>query len=278
MLANPTSGIKTAIIIPARYHSTRLPGKPLAMIAGKSMLQRVVELSNAAAKDMPQVQIIVATDDERILAHCETLGVNALLTPEDLPSGTDRVAFTVNSLKDKPDFIINMQGDAPFTPPDFLQALIQAFTEHPCDAVTPVAQLTWAQLDKLRTNKQSTPFSGTTAIFNPTNGHAYWFSKQILPAIRHEPKLRQQHDKSPVFRHIGLYGYSAAMLARYITLSESRFEQLEGLEQLRMIEHGFTIRCIPVDYRDRANMSGIDSLEDIARAEALIQHHGEPIY
>ena len=267
--------MKTAIIIPARYASTRLPGKPLAMIRGKTMLQRVVELSLSATKEMNDVSVIVATDDERITQHCRELGVTCMMTAADAATGTDRVADTVRQMADKPDFILNMQGDAPLTPPDFLRAMIAAFAAAPCDAVTPVTQLSWEQLDKLRSNKQSTPFSGTTAVFDEQTGNAFWFSKNIIPAMRKESELRKQSDKSPVYRHIGLYGYSRATLEKFITLPESKFEILEGLEQLRLIENHYTIRCVPVDFNGRANMSGIDSPEDIARAEALIDQHGE---
>jgi 3-deoxy-manno-octulosonate cytidylyltransferase (CMP-KDO synthetase) len=267
--------MKTAIVIPARYASTRLPGKPLVMINGQTMLQRVVRLSQAAAEGLQNVSVIVATDDDRITQHCNEMGVASVMTPPESPSGTDRVAEAVSQMQDKPDFILNMQGDAPLTPPDFLRAMIETFAASPCDAVTPVAQLTWEQLDKLRQNKLTTPFSGTTAVFDEHTGNAFWFSKTILPAMRKEHDLRQKNDKSPVFRHIGLYGYSLAMLEKYINLPESSFEQLEGLEQLRILENGFTMRCVPVDFKGRANMSGIDSPEDIQRAEELIATHGE---
>lgn len=267
--------MKTVIVIPARYASTRLPGKPLALIAGQTMLERVVRLSTAAIAGLAQVSVVVATDDERIVSHCHDLGVAVLMTPANLQTGTDRVAFAVSLMSDKPDFILNMQGDAPLTPPDFLRTMIEAFSSSPCDAITPVTQLTWAQLDQLRVNKLSTPFSGTTATFDAKTGRAYWFSKNIIPAMRKEAELRQKSPMSPVFRHIGLYGYSLAMLERYGSLPESPFEALEGLEQLRLIEHGYSIHCVPVDFKGRANMSGVDSPEDVARAEALIAKHGE---
>lgn len=267
--------MKTAIVIPARYASTRLPAKPLIMIRGQTLLERVVKLSLAAAAGIDDVSLIVATDDERIAAHCRALGVDYAMTHPDLPTGTDRVADAVKQLAEQPDFILNMQGDAPLTPPDFLRALIESFRETPCDAITPVTQLSWAQLDKLRQNKEATPFSGTTAVFDQSTGKAFWFSKTILPAIRKEEELRQQSDKSPVFRHIGLYGYSRTMLAQYVRLPESPFEKLEGLEQLRLLENHYSLRCVPVDFKGRANMSGVDSPEDIARAEALIDQHGE---
>lgn len=267
--------MKTAIVIPARYASTRLPGKPLAMIAGQTMLKRVVRLSQAAANGLSQVSILVATDDERIMQHCKALGVTSMMTPTDLLTGTDRVAKAVSLMSEQPDFVLNMQGDAPLTPPDFLRKLIDAYHAAPADMVTPVTQLSWAQLDQLRQNKQSTPFSGTTATFDATTGQAFWFSKNIIPAMRKEGDLRKKGPMSPIFRHIGLYGYSLTMLKTYLTLEETPFEKLEGLEQLRLLEHGYKIRCVPVEFKGRANMSGVDSPEDVARAEALIAKHGE---
>jgi 3-deoxy-manno-octulosonate cytidylyltransferase (CMP-KDO synthetase) len=141
--------------------------------------------------------------------------------------------------------------------------------------VTPVTQMSWAQLDKLREDKLKTPFSGTTATFDEKTGVAFWFSKNIIPALRKEKELRGKSPLSPVWRHIGIYGYSRKMLELFPTLPEGRFEKLEGLEQLRVLEHGYNIRCVPVDYAGRASMSGVDSPEDIARAEALISKHGE---
>lgn len=270
--------MKTAIIIPARYASTRLPGKPLAMIAGKTMLQRVVEIAQSAAQDNPDITVHVATEDQRIADHAAALGVPYLMTSEDCLTGTDRAQDAAQQLPYQPDFILSLQGDAPLTPPDFLIAMIDAYKAAPCDMITPVTQLTWAQLDKLRDSKKTTPFSGTTAVFDEATGEAFWFSKQVLPAMRKEDKLRAQNpEMSPVYRHIGLYGYSRDMLAKFVELPEGRFEAMEGLEQLRVIEHGYTIRCVPVDYKGRANMSGVDSPEDVARAEALIAQHGELI-
>jgi 3-deoxy-manno-octulosonate cytidylyltransferase (CMP-KDO synthetase) len=269
--------VKTTIIIPARYGSTRLPGKPLAMISGQTMLQRVVNLAKESAKDKRGISIVVATDDERIMEHCRVIDVAAVMTPVDCPTGTDRVQAAIVQLDDKPDFILNMQGDAPLTPPDFLSAMIESFAKEPTDVVTPVTRLTWDALDRLREDKKVTPFSGTCAVFDEKTGKAFWFSKNIIPAIRKEESLRQQSSFSPVYRHIGLYGYSYDMLMRYNNLSEGHFENLEGLEQLRVIEHGYTIRCVPVDYQGRSSMSGVDSPEDIIRAEALIVKHGELI-
>lgn len=267
--------MKTAIIVPARYGSTRLPGKPLAMIAGQTMLQRVVKVAQTAAAGDPSITVVVATDDERIMTHAAEIGVPCVMTPVSCPTGTDRAAEAVKGMDFEPDFIVNLQGDAPLTPPAHVAALIEGFRSAPCDAVTPVIRLSWAELDKLRENKIKTPFSGTTAIFDETTGKAHWFSKNIIPAIRKEAAMREKSDMSPVYRHIGLYGYSRKMLETFITLPEGRYESLEGLEQLRLIENGYTLRCVPVTLPGRPSVSGVDSPEDIVRVEAIIASHGE---
>jgi 3-deoxy-manno-octulosonate cytidylyltransferase (CMP-KDO synthetase) len=273
-MPDPAS-LSTAIVIPARYGSERLPGKPLALIKGQTMLSRVVAIAQSASARLPDISVYVATDDERIRLHAESLGVACLMTSPDCATGTDRAREALGLMPRKPDFILNLQGDAPLTPPDFLEAMINSFRSNPCDAVTPVVRLSWEALDAWREDKKTTPLSGTSALFDAESGRAFWFSKQILPALRKERDLRLTQEKSPVFRHIGLYGYARAMLERYGSLKEGYFERLEGLEQLRLLEHDYMIRCVEVDYRGRASMSGIDSPQDIQRAEALIAHHGE---
>ncbi len=271
-----TGQIHTVIIIPARYASTRFPGKPLAMIAGRTMLERVVAIAQKSVEKMgSEVQVLVTSDDGRIAEHCDQLGVMCVMTNAACPSGTDRVAEAIQQLPDSVDFIINFQGDAPLTPPHFIRAMIESYKNRPCDVVTPVVQLDWPALDALRDSKQVTPFSGTCASFVPDSGQALWFSKTILPAIRKEQELRKQQSMSPVYRHIGLYGYARDALQRFQQLPEGYYEALEGLEQLRMLEHGMHIRCVPVSYEGREGMSGVDSPEDVARAEALIAKYGE---
>lgn len=260
----------TAIIIPARYGSTRFPGKPLVQLAGKTILERVVDLARAAAETDNAISVHVTTDDDRIAAEAARLSVSCLMTSPDCPTGTDRVMAAARQIGQNPDLVINLQGDAPLTPPDFVTALIAAYKEARTDIVTPVVRLTWDALDVLRNNKKATPFSGTTAVMSET-GRAFWFSKNIIPAIRKEAALRAASDLSPVYRHIGLYGYSYAALEKYVTLKSGVYEELEGLEQLRALENGMTIQCVTVDYKGRPSMSGIDSPEDLARAERLLQ-------
>lgn len=267
--------MKIAIIIPARYNSTRFPGKPLAMLCGKTMLQRVVEIAKNAILEFSSSTIVVATDDERISAHCDDIGVRWVETSPSCATGTDRVESAVEKLGGDFDFVLNLQGDAPLTPSDFIAAMIRSFHDSPCDIVTPVVQLDWIELDKLRERKRVTPFSGTCAVFNHKTGDALWFSKSIIPAIRDESRLREEGSKSPVYRHVGLYGYSRDMLRRYGNLPKGTYEMLEGLEQLRALEHGFKIRCVLVDYKGWPSMSGVDSPEDLALAESLLLSTGK---
>lgn len=265
------TSLQTAIVIPARYESTRFPGKPLASLKGKAILEYVVDIAKTACEGLQNISIAVATDDERISHFCEDKSIPVLMTPKSCKTGTDRAMAAAHLLKVVPDLIINLQGDAPFTPPDFVRAMIEEYKSHSgFDIVTPVVRLSWAELDQLRESKKTTPFSGTTAVLAPNN-NALWFSKSILPVMRNESSLREQGPLSPVYRHIGLYGYGRASLEKYVTRAPSRYEELEGLEQLRALENGMAIRCVVVDYKGRPAMTGIDSPEDLARAEALLK-------
>lgn len=260
--------MKTTIIIPARYASTRFPGKPLALLAGKPVLAWVVDIAKSVTDQVQDVSYYVATDDDRIRIFCDQNNIPVIMTSPHFETGTDRVMAAVKTLHVQPDFIINLQGDAPLTPDDFVVDIIKAYQNNPnVDIVTPVVQLSWPELDILRASKQSTPFSGTTAILDKNN-RALWFSKNIIPAIRKENRTK---PLSPIYRHIGLYGYNRQSLAKYITLPVSPYEHLEGLEQLRALENGMTIQAVIVDYKGRPAMTGIDSPEDLIRAETLIK-------
>ena len=269
--------MKTAIVIPARYGSSRFPGKPLAKIAGQSMLSRVVDVARAAAKGSEEdIQILVATEDDRIAAHCAEIGVYFLMTPENAPTGSDRVLAALRQLNEWPDFVVNLQGDAPFTPPSVIQALIHAFEiNRRIEVATPVHRLSWSELDALRESKKTTPFSGTTAILNAQN-QALWFSKTIIPAIRNESALRAGGKMSPVWQHMGLYGFRIDALEKFVMLPQGYYESIEGLEQLRMIENGLRIQAVPVEVDSAIFHSGIDSPEDLARAEERLRQIGEP--
>ena len=266
--------VKTLVVIPARYGSSRFPGKPLAKIAGKEMLLRVVDIAKKGTKNT-DARIVVATEDNRIEDFCKDHQIECLMTSDACKTGSDRVCEAVKKLGIKPELIINLQGDNPVCPPWFIEELIKTFESDPSvDLVTPCTELSWEALDKLRESKKSTPFSGTTCVVDK-NGYALWFSKNIIPAVRKEADLREKGDKSPVLRHIGLYGYKYDSLFRFKELEESSYEKLEGLEQLRFLENGMKIKVALVDYGAFEGMSGVDSPEDVARAEALFKKYGE---
>jgi 3-deoxy-manno-octulosonate cytidylyltransferase (CMP-KDO synthetase) len=262
-----------SIIIPARYGSSRFPGKPLELIAGRSMLSRTIEAAREAC-DEPE-EVIVTTEDARIADHASEIGVRCIMTDEACETGSDRVMAAARQMETPPDFIINLQGDAPFTPPEILQQMMEHARGNPeSSVITPVHQLSWEALDLLRESKAQTPFSGTTAVMNET-GKALWFSKTIIPAMRHEDRLREAGAMSPVYQHIGLYGYRRDVLERFCAMPPSRYEALEGLEQLRFLENGIDIQCITVDIQNPALQGGIDTPEDIARVEAILGKTGD---
>lgn len=267
--------MKSVIVIPARYASTRLPGKPLEKIAGKEMVLRVWEIAQSAAKGY-DCEVIIATEDSRIKDFAESFGGKCVITSDDCKTGTDRVAETVANLDYKPDFILNLQGDAPLTPPWFIQGMLEEAKKGiDFDMITPGIELDWGELDKMREDKKITPFSGTSIILDRRNNNAIWFSKNIIPAVRKEEKYRETMERSPVIRHVGLYGYSYDMLMDFAKMPEGYYEKFEGLEQLRALENGKTIRVVKVDYRGRASSSGVDSPEDVKRTEAIIKEYGE---
>ncbi len=263
--------MKTLIVIPARYASSRFPGKPLHKINGVSMLARTARAAQKAG-EAAKARVLIATDDNRIADHAREIGVDSVMTDPDLPSGTDRCRAAAEIAAPDADFIVNLQGDAPFTPPAHIAALISNAAKG--DVVTPVIPLTWDKLDDLRERKKTTPFSGTTCI-RAEDGRAIWFSKNILPAIRAEEKLRKLDRFSPVLQHVGLYGYRREALARIAALPPSHYEELEGLEQLRFLENGLSVYAVEVE-ASTLPQSGIDTPEDADRATAVLKAHGDP--
>lgn len=256
--------MQSVIIIPARYGSSRFPGKPLAKLAGKTLLQYVCD----TAKQVQDAQTIVATDDQRIFDHAiNELGVASVMTPESCSSGTDRVLAALEQLPNQPEYIINLQGDSPLTPANILQQMLVELKSKPI--VTPVLPLTWQALDHLRSSKAKNPFSGTLAIVNK-QGEALWFSKQIIPALRNEDKLRDKSTLSPVYQHLGIYGYNRAVLHEVSALPPSNYEILEGLEQLRFLENGYTVNTVAVDPNTFPFWRGVDTPDDLSFVEKII--------
>lgn len=265
---------ETLIVIPSRYGSTRFPGKPLAEIAGQSMLQRVVAQARAAASAIPGAAFVVATDDKRIEEHCAAIEAPVVMTDPAAKSGSDRALEATQKTAPNAKFVINLQGDAPFTPMRHLTEVAAALRDGKGDVATPCIRLDWAALDALRQAKRTSPTSGTTCVMDRDNT-AIWFSKTIIPSIRNEAALRIETDHSPVFRHVGLYGYTRKALEDFSSMPPSHYEFLEGLEQLRMVENGVRIHCVIVDAHDIA-AAGVDTPEDLERLNALIETHGDP--
>ena len=262
------------IVIPARYGSTRLPGKPLHSIAGRLLLERVAAIANAAARTLGDAEVLVATDDERILAAARGLGLEAVMTSPDITSGSGRALAALRATGQSANLVVNLQGDAPFTSPDHIVEIVRTARGSTADVTTPVVQLDWSRLDALIAHKRTTPASGTTCV-RAADGRALWFSKTVLPFVRKEAELRQRDALSPVLQHIGLYCYRTAALEAFEAAPPSHYEQLEGLEQLRLIELGLDIRAVIVPPA-RITMSGVDSPADAERAERLIVEHGDP--
>jgi 3-deoxy-manno-octulosonate cytidylyltransferase (CMP-KDO synthetase) len=253
-----------AIVIPARYASSRFPGKPLCVVSGVTMLERVWRI----ARNVRQAsRVVIATDDERILAHARSFDAEAVMTSPACTNGTERVYDTMERVSISEDIILNLQGDALLTPPWVLEAMIDEMTiDRTPELVTPAVRLEGAALDEFVEQKKARPGSGTTVVFD-VNRNALYFSKAILPYVRN---VGHAH----IYRHIGLYGYRKEALARYVALKPTPLELTEGLEQLRALEHGMVVRVATVDYRGRTHWS-IDAPGDAAIAETIIEREGE---
>lgn len=262
------------IVVPARFGSKRLPGKPLLTIAGRSLLERVIAIARAAAAQAGNCDVLVATDDARIAAHAEAFGAAVAMTSTDLDSGTVRAHAAALGRPTPPARIVNLQGDAPFIPPAIVADLMHTLRQGRAQVATPVFALDWARLDRLRTHKLSAPFSGTTCV-RAADGRALWFSKSILPALRDEAALRAASPLSPVWQHLGLYGYTLAALGWFAAAPPGTYETLEGLEQLRFLENGWQVDTVAVDVPAHV-LSGIDTPQDLAKAEEAITRYGDP--
>lgn len=261
--------MKTTIIIPARMGSTRFPDKPRALIKGKSLLQRVWEIAKSV-KDIEAVYI--ATDAQEIRQLAISFGASVIMTPKSCDNGSIRAFYAIKELKEIPDVVINLQGDAPLTPPWIIQDIIEELQQKPdVQIATPAAQLDWKQLDSYVKYKEQGRTSGTLVVFDK-NQNALYFSKGIIPFIRDKKKILDV--KPHVFRHIGLYAYRFSALEKYASLKPTPLEELEQLEQLRALENGLPIRVRLVDYRGRTPWS-VDLPEDVAVVESIIEKEGE---
>jgi 3-deoxy-manno-octulosonate cytidylyltransferase (CMP-KDO synthetase) len=264
------------IVIPARYDSSRLPGKPLVKIKGIEMIKRVAAIAARVCDGNTDCTYIVATDDDRIINFCNDNDINVTFTSKDCRNGTERCRDTVERLRLSPKLVINLQGDNPLCPVWVVQDVIDSWKSIDADVYTPVVRLSWDEYDRLIASKQKTPFSGTTVV-EDKNGFALAFSKNVIPAIRKPEQAKNILTTSPVIRHIGLYAYTCQTLKEYNDNEESLYEKncIEGLEQMRCLYNGYKIKLVTTDYRGRETTSGVDSVEDVRRVEKIIEKFGE---
>ncbi|MDR0765621.1 MAG: 3-deoxy-manno-octulosonate cytidylyltransferase [Odoribacteraceae bacterium] len=273
---------RVLIVIPARYHSTRLPGKPLVKIRGVAMVERVARVAAAACRDVTGCTYVVATDHAAIERFCREREIPVVMTPGDCRDGTERCLHATVEVErvtgETPRLVVNLQGDNPLCPPPVVRDLVRAWEEDPGAAVyTPCTRLDWEAYDALAEAKKTTPYSGTTVLVDKFM-NALAFSKGMLPVIRRPGEARRLSAFSPARRHVGVYAYSRETLARYATLDPSPLErpEIEGLEQTRFLYNGLKVRVVEVDLQGLEAITGVDSAEDVARVEEILARRGEP--
>ena len=241
-------------IIPVRYDSTRLPGKPLIDICGKSLLQRTwegVSQSNTLQK------IIVAIDDERIAELCLNIGAEYIMTPSSLPSGTDRVAYAYNAMEEDFDIILNIQGDEPFLTGDLIDKLVCSFAESESDVATLVKKIqTFEELEDPNIVK----------VVLDSDNNAMYFSRSPIPYIRDIEK-KDWLTNLTFWKHIGVYAYRKNSLFKFIVLPVSNYEKAERLEQMRLLETGAKYLCVQTD----ADLIGVDTPEDLEKVRSILE-------
>ncbi len=239
--------MKIAIGIPARMGSTRFPGKPLALLAGKPMIEHVIDKALQAELG----PVFVATDDERIADVVQKKGVDVCMTSPDHPSGSDRLAEAARDLDC--DIVVNVQGDEPLIDPAAIRAVVEPFTD---DAYLPMATLA----HPLRSESDLDDANIVKVVCNG-KGRAMYFSRAAIPYPRSGP--------THALQHVGLYAYRKEFLLIYPSLDVCKTEQTEQLEQLRVLHHGYDIAVTVGDF----HCIGVDTPADLARAEAVLSTH-----
>lgn len=235
-------------IIPARYASTRLPGKPLEMIGGVSLIMRVL---SQVKKAKGISEVIVATDDERIYKHISEQGGKALMTSSSHETGTERCFEAYQKLENHFDFIINIQGDEPFVQPEQLEALIESFVDS-----TEVATM----YKKIESLDELLDPNIPKLVLNELN-RAIYFSRSAIPFIRETP-IEKWLEKEKFYKHIGIYAYRSDILATIVKLKPSKVEMMEQLEQLRWLSNGINIQTIETNIESIS----VDTYADLEKA------------
>ncbi len=263
--------MKTLIVIPARYASSRYPGKPLVALKGATGDSRsLVQRSWEAAMQVGGIdQVVIATDDDRIRDACQGFGAQVVMTSPDCANGTERCAQAHAVLGGAHDIVVNLQGDAPLTPAWFVEDLVAALAADDADIATPVLRCDGAALAGFREDRRNGRVGGTTAVFD-RNMHALYFSKEVIPFT---DRAYGADQPTPVFHHVGVYAYRPGPLSDYPSWPTGPLETLEGLEQLRFLEQGRRILCVEVEARGRQFWE-LNNPEDVPRLEAMMAQMG----
>ena len=254
------------IAIPARYASSRYPGKPLVVLRGPDGEKSLIRRSWEAAMAVSGVaRVVVATDDRRIADHAAGFGAEVVMTSSAARNGTERCA-EVAALLPGFDLVVNLQGDAPLTPPWFVEDLISALHADPlAEIATPVLRCDGQMLGGLLADRRAGRVGGTTAVFGA--GHqALYFSKEVIPFTA-QPFA--DTALTPVFHHVGVYAYRPDALAAYVKSPVGPLETLEGLEQLRFLENGRRVLCVEVEHRGRRFWE-LNNPSDVAILETML--------
>lgn len=263
--------MNTVILIPARYQSSRFPGKPLAPLKGASGVAKpLIHRSVEAAKRVSGVSgVFVVTDDERIAQACTPARVGVIMTSPECRNGTERCAEALAQLHD-PDLVINLQGDALLTPPGFIEALIaRMHDDRDALVATPAMRLRSEEVRALQAEEAAGRVGGTTVVTND-QGHALYFSKRLIP---HLPGGALDEPMSPVRLHVGAYAYRPEALDRYAATPASELETLEGLEQLRFLSAGISMAVVEVQTPPFA-LRELNNPEDVAPIEQALAEAG----
>ncbi len=258
------------IAIPARYASTRYPGKPLVSLKGPDGEKTLIRRSWEAAMSVAGVdRVVVATDDERIRSHAEEFGAEVVMTSSACQNGTERCAEVAQKL---PGFevVVNLQGDAPLTPAWFVEDLVAGLRGNPgADIATPVLRCDGRMLAGLLADRRAGRVGGTTAVFG-AGMRGLYFSKEVIPFTG---KDFGDDEPTPVFHHVGVYAYRPQALAEYPAWPVGMLERLEGLEQLRFLEQGRQVLCVEVAARGRQFWE-LNNPSDVPVIEAMMAAMG----
>lgn len=258
------------VAIPARFASTRYPGKPLVALKGPDGEKTLIRRSWEAAMAVKGVdRVVVATDDDRIRTHAEGFGAEVVMTSSDAQNGTERCAEVAAKLPGY-DVVVNLQGDAPLTPAWFVEDLVQGLLADPAaDIATPVLRCDGRALNGFLADRRAGRVGGTTAVFG-AGMRGLYFSKEVIP---YTGKTYADDEETPVFHHVGVYAYRPAALAAYPAWPIGPLEKLEGLEQLRFLENGRHVLCVEVQAKGRQFWE-LNNPSDVAVIEAMMAAMG----